>query len=408
MSLYGTMRTGVSGMNAQANRLSTVADNIANANTTGYKKASTQFSSLILPTTGGAYNSGGVNTDVRYSISSQGTFTYTTSPTDLAINGKGFFIVQGSDGVEYMTRAGAFTPMSDGSLQNSSGFKLMGYPYSSTEDPTIVINGFAGLEEINLAAGELNVKASESGYLHVNLPSNAEDPFSKTTSLVAYDSLGNTRKLDFKYSTTGTPNEWSLEVSYTDPVSGTVTPLLAATTLTFDTDGKLVSPTDITLAGPTTIGGGVLNPLEISIGGTSGGSTQLAADFAAKGDIDGIGPSGVAGYEISDDGIVYLKYENGDLAPKYRIAMANVQSPDNLKPLPGNVYAQSSDSGVVVMGYAGNGGYGTIISGALEDSNVDIAEELTSMIESQRNYTANSKVFQTGSELMEVLVNLKR
>ena len=408
MSLYGTMRTGVSGMNAQANRLSTVADNIANANTTGYKKAGTQFSSLILPTTGGAYNSGGVNTDVRYSISSQGTFTYTTSATDLAINGKGFFIVQGSDGVEYMTRAGAFTPMNDGTLKNSSGFTLMGYPYSSTEDPTIVINGFAGLEQINLASGELNVKASEKGYLHTNLPSNAEDPFSKTTSLVAYDSLGNTRKLDFKYSTTGTPNEWSLEVSYTDPDSGTVTPLLAATTLTFDTNGKLVSPTDITLAGPTTIGGGVLNPLEISIGGATGGSTQLAADFAAKGDIDGIGPSGVAGYEISDDGIVYLKYENGDLAPKYRIAMANVQSPDNLKPLPGNVYSQSSDSGVVVMGYAGNGGYGTIISGALEDSNVDIAEELTSMIESQRNYTANSKVFQTGSELMEVLVNLKR
>jgi len=407
MSLYGTMRTGVSGMNAQANRLSTVADNIANANTTGYKKASTQFSSLILPSTGGAYNSGGVNTDVRYSISSQGTFSYTTSATDLAINGRGFFIVQGSDGVEYMTRAGAFTPMSDGTLKNSSGFTLMGYPYSSTEDPTIVINGFAGLEQINLASGELNVKASEKGYLHVNLPSNAEDPYTKSTSLVAYDSLGNTRKLDFTYSTTGTPNEWSLEVNYTDPVSGVVTPLLGATTLTFDTDGKLVSPTDLTLAGAT-LGGGVLNPLEISIGGATGGSTQLAADFGAKGDIDGVGPRGVAGYEISDDGIVYLKYENGDLAPKYRIAMANVQSPDNLKPLPGNVYSQSNDSGVVVMGYAGNGGYGTIISGALEDSNVDIAEELTSMIESQRNYTANSKVFQTGSELMEVLVNLKR
>jgi flagellar hook protein FlgE len=88
--------------------------------------------------------------------------------------------------------------------------------------------------------------------------------------------------------------------------------------------------------------------------------------------------------------------------------MASVQSPDNLKPLPGNVYSQSNDSGVVVMGYAGTNGYGSIISGALEDSNVDIAEELTSMIESQRNYTANSKVFQTGSELMETLVNLKR
>ena len=423
MSLYGTMRTGVSGMNAQANRLSTVADNIANANTTGYKKASTQFSSLILPSTGGAYNSGGVNTDVRYSISAQGTFTYTTSATDLAINGKGFFIVQGSDGVEYMTRAGAFTPMSDGTLQNSSGFTLMGYPYSSTEDPTIVINGFAGLEQINLASGELNVKASESGYLHTNLPSNEDVGFTKSTSLVAYDSLGNTRKLDFTYTKVDTAtNEWTVAVTYTDPDTGdiydmsavppaTVASAAAATqtTLNFDADGKLdpSSPTEL-IINELAISGGVLKDMKISIGGEGGGSTQLAADFAAKGDIDGIGPSGVAGYEISDDGIVYLKYENGDLAPKYRIAMANVQSPDNLKPLPGNVYAQSSDSGVVVMGYAGNGGYGTIISGALEDSNVDIAEELTSMIESQRNYTANSKVFQTGSELMEVLVNLKR
>ena len=418
MSLYGTMRTGVSGMNAQANRLSTVADNIANANTTGYKKASTQFSSLILPTTGGAYNSGGVTTDVRYSISTQGTFTYTNSSTDLAINGKGFFIVQGPDGQESMPRAGAFTPMSDGTLKNSAGFTLMGYPYSSTEDPTIVINGFAGLEEINLASGELSVKASEEGYLHVNLPSNEEHPYSKATSLIAYDSLGNTRKLDFTCSTTATPGEWELSVTYTDANGdiydmlgggATVASLAAATKepLTFDTAGKLVTPTDINTSG-LTIGGGVLNPLAISIGGATGGSTQLAASFAAKGDIDGIGPSGVTGYEISDDGIVFLKYENGDMAPKYRIAMANVQSPDNLPPLAGNVYAQSPDSGVVVMGYAGNGGYGTIISGALEDSNVDIAEELTSMIESQRNYTANSKVFQTGSELMEVLVNLKR
>ncbi|WP_313194383.1 flagellar hook protein FlgE [Shinella zoogloeoides] len=413
MSLYGTMRTGVSGMNAQANRLSTVADNIANANTTGYKKASTQFSSLILPTTGGAYNSGGVTTDVRNSISAQGTFTYTTSATDLAINGKGFFIVTGSDGVEYLTRAGAFTVMNDGTLRNSAGFTLMGYEYSSTEDPTIVINGFAGLTEINLASGDLSVKASESGYLNVNLPANEEDGYSKATSLVAYDSLGNTRKLDFTYTkvgvTAGPPptTQWDLRVSYTDPETDTETELLAPTTLTFGSDGKLQTPESIT-TDAMTIGGAELNALEISIGGNAKGTTQLAAAFAASGDIDGIGPSGVSGYEISDDGIVYLKYENGDMAPKYRIAMANVQSPDNLKPLPGNVYSQSSDSGVIVMGYAGNGGFGTILSGALEDSNVDIGEELTAMIESQRNYTANSKVFQTGSELMEVLVNLKR
>ena len=145
MSLSGMMRTGASGMNAQASRLGTVADNIANSNTTGYKKASTQFESLILPTGGGAYNSGGVIPHTRYSISEAGTYTNTSSVTDLAIKGEGFFIVQGTDGVEYLTRAGAFTVQSDGTLVNTAGFTLMGYPYSTTADPTIVINGFAGL-----------------------------------------------------------------------------------------------------------------------------------------------------------------------------------------------------------------------------------------------------------------------
>ncbi|RFZ88936.1 flagellar hook protein FlgE [Shinella sp. WSJ-2] len=399
MSLYGTMRTGVSGMNAQANRLSTVADNIANANTTGYKKASTQFSSLILPTTGGAYNSGGVTTDVRYSIASQGTFTYTTSSTDLAINGKGFFIVKGSDGQEYMTRAGAFTPMDDGTLQNSAGFTLMGYQYSSTEDPTIVVNGFDGLEEINLSSGELSATGSTEGALDVNLPSNAADGYEKKTSLKAYDSQGNSRLIEFTY-TKVSDNNWTVEAVYDG------TSIAGPIAMTFGTDGKLLTPSPATITtSALATGGANLASLEISIGG----STQLASDFdVSNGKIDGNAASKVTGYEISDDGVLSLKYSNGELTPKYRIAMASVQSPDNLKPLPGNVYSQSNDSGVVVMGYAGTNGYGSIISGALEDSNVDIAEELTSMIESQRNYTANSKVFQTGSELMETLVNLKR
>jgi flagellar hook-basal body protein len=520
------MRTGVSGMNAQANRLSTVADNIANANTTGYKKASTQFSSLILPTTGGAYNSGGVTTDVRYSISAQGTFTYTTSPTDLAINGKGFFIVQGSDGVDYLSRSGAFTVMDDGTLRNSAGFTLMGYEYSSTEDPTIVINGFAGLSEINLAQQALSVSGSTSGVLDANLPSNADIGYSKSTSLTAFDSLGNTRLLDFRYTKVA-DNTWEVDVSYagtpltgipavpssTAVVSGNLdasapvgttyptlstfydqngvlhalncdyvmtadgweftvsyageelysdqlhadefdaagdyidpedfflpqldlgggvligpvtisqvglTSLPGTSTiyqifngspaipnpieLQFDTAGKLITPMSLSLFGLTD-SGAELAPMDIDISGT----TQLATEFSvSNGKVDGNGASQIVGYEINDQGIVFLKYDSGVLSAKYRIAMANVQSPDNLKPLAGNVYSQSSDSGVIVMGYAGNGGFGTILSGALEDSNVDIAEELTSMIEAQRNYTANSKVFQTGSELMEVLVNLKR
>ncbi len=402
MSLYGTMRTGVSGMNAQANRLSTVADNIANSSTVGYKKASTQFSSMILPSSNGSYNSGGVNTTVRYSINDQGSFTYTTSSTDLAINGEGFFIVSGADGSNYLTRAGNFEVQPDGSLMNAAGFTLMGYPYSSTTDPTIVINGFDGLQQINVQAGGMSSTPSTTGVVSGNLPSGEAAGYTKSSSLVAYDSQGNSRLLDLTY-TKNADNQWSLAVSYKDDV-GTVHPL-GSYALEFDANGKLTVPAGGTIStADLTIAGAELNGLDIDISDMS----QLGAAYSIEGNINGQAASAVDKVEISEDGVVSILYKNGQSMPAYRIAMANVQSPNNLTPREGNVYSQSNDSGVIVMGYAGNSGYGSILSGALEDSNVDIAEELTSMIESQRNYTANSKVFQTGSELLETLVNLKR
>ncbi len=402
MSLYGTMRTGVSGMNAQSNRLSTVADNIANSSTVGYKKASVQFSSMILPTTNGAYNSGGVNTDVRYSISSQGTFSYTTSETDLAINGDGFFIVKGDDGTPYMTRAGSFVLQDDGTLKNTAGYTLQGYEYDSTADPTIVVNGFDGLEDVDLSGSGISAVASTTGTLNVNLPNGAEDGFVQTTSLKVFDSQGSSRLIQFTY-TKVTDNEWTVEA--TGP--GVPATVLGVTSLFFTTDGQLdtaLSPTPLTLQ-TFDIDGAVVPDITLEIGDT----TQLASAFSVEeGKVNGNAASKVKGYEIDDKGVVSIAYENGDLVPKFRVALASVQSPDNLNPVAGNMYTQSNDSGVVILGYAGSSGFGTILSGALEDSNVDVAEELTAMIESQRNYTANSKVFQTGSELMEVLVNLKR
>jgi fagellar hook-basal body proteins len=407
MSLYGTMRTGVSGMNAQANRLGTVGENIANSSTVGYKKADIQFSSMILPSTAGAYNSGGVNSIVRYSISDQGTFSYTTSKTDLAINGEGFFIVQGEDGTNYMTRAGSFVPMSDGTLQNAAGYTLMGYEYSSTEDPTIVVNGFDGLSPINLAAAGIEAKASTSGLLLVNVPADVTVGYSKPTSVVTVDSQGTTRLISFTYTKTGdNPDTWTVEASYDN--NGTPITVLAPTTLEFDANGQLVAPVPATLTTtPLTtadLDGAELPVIEIDITGT----TQLDAEFSVDADIDGNQAATVKGYEVSADGIVSVLYTNGKLVPRFRVALATVQSPDNLNPVAGNLYTQSNTSGVVVLGYAQNSGFGSILSGALEDSNVDIAEELTAMIEAQRSYTANSKVFQTGSELLEVLVNLKR
>jgi flagellar hook protein FlgE len=138
-------------------------------------------------------------------------------------------------------------------------------------------------------------------------------------------------------------------------------------------------------------------------------SSQLATDYTVlSAAVDGNAPSAVDHVEIADDGFVYAVFGNGERIAAYRIPLANVPSPDNLEPLAGNVFALSSKSGDLQIGFAGSNGSGTIVSGALEQSTVDLASELTAMIESERNYTANSKVFQTGAELMDVLVNLKR
>ena len=413
------MRTGVSGMNAQANRLSTVADNIANSSTNGYKKASTEFSSLILPSVSGQYNSGGVTTTVRYSISDEGPLEFTTSKTDLALKGSGFFIVTDTSGTPFLTRAGSFTKDANGNLVNAAGFTLMGYDYKSGV-PAPVVNGFDGLVPVNVAWGSLQATPSTTGVFTANLdassdivaPANlpstnsATAEFTNKSSLVAYDNLGKEVLLDFYYTKTAA-NTWEVTVYDRSTASPTTSfpyssPALATTTLNFDpTTGQLtgLSAKDITLTVP---GGASLN-VDLSA------MTQLNYKFTVQNaDVNGNAPSAIDRVEISEDGTVYAQYENGRLDPLFRIALANVQSPDKLRPVAGNVYSQGVESGVITTGFAGSGQFGSIVSGALESSNVDIAEELTNMIESQRSYTANSKVFQTGSDLMDVLVNLKR
>lgn len=419
MSLYGMMRTGVSGMNAQANRLSTVADNIANSGTTGYKRSSTEFSSLIIPQTAGNYTSGGVTTTVRTSISQQGDLKYTTSGSDLAINGDGFFVVQNSSGTPYLTRAGSFVPDGEGNLINAAGFYLMGYSFDAGP-PAATANGFGGLERVSIAQEELLAVPSTQGLFVANLPVGAADvplaqrpsqnaanaTATQKTSLVVYDNLGSEVMLDIHYTKIG-PNSWEIAVfNQAGAAPGAPFPyaagsLLSTTTLTFNgTTGALTAPAaGVNIAVPN---GGTFN-LDVS------GLTQLGMEYTElRVEANGNAPSGIESIEIGSDGTMYAQYENGSFRELYRIPLANVQSPDMLTALPGNVYTPSADSGDLQMGFPGSGGLGAMISGALENSNVDIAEELTNMIESQRSYTANSKVFQTGADLMDILVNLKR
>ncbi|RJG44081.1 MULTISPECIES: flagellar hook protein FlgE [unclassified Mesorhizobium] len=421
MSLYGMMRTGVSGMNAQANRLSTVADNIANSSTTGYKRASTEFSSLIIPSTTGNYTSGGVTTTVRNSISQQGDMKYTTSGSDLAINGNGFFVVQGAGGSPVLTRAGSFVPNAQGQLVNAAGFQLMGYSYENGI-PSAVANGLGGLVPVTINQTDLVAIPSTTGIFTANLPLDAEivDPadlpsanaatakYSAKSSLVTYNSLGSEVLLDVYYTKTA-DNTWEVAIyKQSDAAADTSFPytgdeLVGTQTLEFDpANGKLTTtPLDVTV----TIPGPPTQDIKIDLSKM----TQLDKSYTVvSAEADGAPPASIEGVQISDDGTVYAKYENGALKPIFRIPIATVQSPDMMQVLPGNVFSPTADSGVVQMGFANESGRGKVVSGALEGSNVDIAQELTDMIESQRSYTANSKVFQTGADLMDILVNLKR
>lgn len=399
MGLYGMMRTGVSGMAAQANRLATVADNIANSNTTGYKRAYTEFSSLIIPGTQGNYNSGGVKTSVRYAISQQGPLQFTASSNDLAINGDGFFVVKDASGSPFLARAGTFVPDGQGRLVNAAGFYLTGYNYDNG-NPAVVANGFDGLEIISIADSELSAEASEEGVFSANLPADAEIGDEHKSSLVVYDSLGRKQIVDLIFTKTATDNEWDLDILDED---GTSILTAAPGPLQFDaTTGRLTAAFTVEIDIPGTAPAQIV---EFDLGGMS----QFATGYnVSTSFVNGSAPSQIQEVKISGDGIVSALYKNGSEKPLFRIPLAAVQSPDQLAVLPGNVYTQSPQSGDIKIGFPESGQFGSIVSGALEGSNVDIAAELTNMIESQRNYTANSKIFQTGSDLLDVLVNLKR
>lgn len=422
-------------MAAQSNRISSVADNIANSNTAGYKRSAIEFSTLVLSQGGDDYQSGSVKSNTQYYITQQGAIASTTRWSNVGIEGDGFFMVQDAGGQTFLTRAGSFVPTtSDGYLQNAGGLRLMGYSLANGATPPLVINGTAGLEPIQLSALALQSSPSTQGAFRANLPVNAgasgaatpvvtgtglpsanqaaATPTKGPTSLVVYDNLGNSVTLDV-YVTRATntapaADTWEVTVfnaaqrtpGGTFPYGTAGSAPLATTNVTFDASGNLLSTSAQSLTVP--VPNGASMSLDLST------LSAKAAPYDPDAEVNGNAPSQVIGYDISEDGTLSAVYENGSRVETFRIPLATVPSPDKLAPQAGNTFLTTQESGDFKMGFASEGGRGTIQGYALEQSNVDLANELTTMIESQRNYTANSKVFQTSAELMDVLVNLQR
>jgi flagellar hook protein FlgE len=409
MGLYDAMNASVTGMNSQSNYLSNIGQNISNASTVGYKQADTEFSTLVDQAAVGQTSAGGVYTTTRIDVSAQGTLESTSSPTDLAVSGNGYFVVSNSSngsGQNYLTRSGSFVTDSSGNLYNAAGYYLMGYAYSSTGSlPAMSSNSLTGMTTVTVPTGVLPAVPTTTGTFTANLDSTAatgagavsDTNYTSQTSITMYDSQGATENVNVYFLKTAA-NTWSA-AAY---VGGS---LLAGSTtaLAFNTSGALSGTTTMSFSLANVNGSGSNNvTLDLS------GMTQYSSAFAVStSTVNGHASSNISSVSISSDGTLSYQLADGTSVAAYKIPLASVASPDNMLPVTGNVFSPTLMSGNANVGVAGTGLLGSIKSSELEKSTVDVATELTNMIVAQRNYQANSKMFSTGAQCMDTLVNMQ-
>ena len=398
------LNTSVSGMSADSNWLSSISQNVANANTTGYKSLETDFSALVDQVSTGAADGAGVQSRTMSLNSLQGSIATSQTATNLAVQGSGYFVVSNAAGATYLTRDGSFVPDASGNLVNSEGYYLLAskIPSGSSAAP----NSLSSLQKVNVDSAGLTAVATTTAALSANLPSTATPtafvaPTSTTaatsteqTSLVVYDNLGGADTINLYFTKTGSAGDGAWEV---DAYDGTTA--LASQTLAFSaTTGALTSGSPLKFTAPN----GQTVSLDLSQ------MTQFASGFSvSSATANGSAPSSLSGVSIGADGTLSYNYSNGASVAAYDIPLANVASPDNLSSVSGNAYTTTAASGPIFLGSPNSGGFGAIESSALESSTVDLATELTSMIQAQSAYEANSKVFQTGATILDVLNNLK-
>jgi flagellar hook protein FlgE len=407
--------TSVSGMLANTNWLTTIAQNVANANTTGYKNVETQFSALVDTSQNFSSQYAGVTTNTVALNSLQGQIQATSTTTDLAVQGAGYFIVGDSTGDIYLTRDGSFVPNSSGYLVNSAGYYLLGSP---TSQSGVALNSLSGLQRVNVAdAGDTSIPSTQAT-LVANLPStstaitdvddlpsvnSSSSTYTAETSLVAYDDLGDAHTINFYFANEG-DDKWEVDAfNAADASANGGFPYssgpLTTQTLSFNpTTGALSSGSPVTL----TVPGGQTLSVDLSQ------TTQLASNFAVStATINGNAPGTLTSVSVSQNGTLSFNYGNGSITAVYTIPLAKVAAPDNLNAVAGDAFQTNYASGAPQVGVAGTAGFGNINSSSLEASTVDLATELTDMVQAQSSYEANSKVFQAGAKILDVLNNIQ-
>jgi flagellar hook protein FlgE len=433
----GSFSAGLSGLNAFSSWLGVIGNNLANMNTIGYKSSGVSFQDLVSQTMSGSGNNPtqvglGVALGQISPIFSQGAIESTRESTNAAIQGGGFFVVNGSAGESY-TRAGNFSFDSNGVLVTTDGSRVQGW--TATDPVTGAILATGPTSDITVTPGALRAPVATTQFSTLsNLNSGAAVGNTFTTSVQMYDSLGQSHVMSVTYTKAATVSpaaaNWSVrvEVPGADVTGGTVgTPFsVLAGSLSFDATGRMSSftPTspatgggtgatmaDVAFATPIWRNGAAASSLSWDIVNAAG--TPSITGYAAASATSSISQNGGAAgmldnVSIAADGTIYASFGSGQSVAVGQLALANFNNPKGLMKQGSNLYSASQAAGIASVGTAGTGGRGSLIGSAIEGSNVDIAQEFTSMILAQRGYQANSKSITVSDELLQETLNLKR
>jgi flagellar hook protein FlgE len=419
-----SFQQGLSGLNAASKSLDIIGNNIANANTYGAKSSRAEFGDMYAAAlgAGGTSNIGiGVNLQAVTQQFTQGNITTTANSLDLAINGQGFFEVS-NGGQTLYSRNGQFQVNKDGFIVNNQGGQLLGYP---ADDQGVIQPGLAVPPQLPTAGidprstTEIEMEFNVDSGSAVTLPATAPQldvtdatTYNNATSLVVYDARGENVALTY-YFQKAAADTWNVYVTANGSsvaVDGAGDPA-PVTTMTFPSNGgsPLVPAGPITLDIPATVNAAGADTLAIpGIQLDLSGASQNAGNFGVT-DLtqDGYAPGQLAGLSIEKDGIVMATYSNGQSKPAGQIELSTFRNAQGLKPLGGNLWSRTYESGEPIVGTPGQGNLGVLQSGALEESNVDMTAELVNMITAQRYYQANAQTIKTQDQVMQTLVNLR-
>jgi len=419
-----SFQQGLSGLNASSKNLDVIGHNIANSNTTGFKASRAEFAEMVATAIGGG-GGGGKNAGIGVEVAAvaqqfnQGNLNVTGNNLDVAINGNGFFTLQQSDGSRAYTRAGNFKLDDTGNVVTNNGAQVMGYAI----DPATGLRTSSNIVPLHFpTSAPIPAKQTTSITAGFNLDARAElaagnptatPPIAATprstygTSLNVYDSQGVAKPVNLYFEKTGA-NTWAVY----DSLDTTATSL---GNITFDNNGKIVGPA---ATAPAT---GFQMPLSISPTPPNPNGlpnyavtlkldevTQFGQKFAVS-DLsqDGYTSGMLTGINIEDNGMVMARYSNGVTRAEGQVALASFRNTQGLMAVGSNNWVETFESGQPVTGTPTDGNFGSLRSGALEESNVDLTAELVNMMTAQRAYQANAQTIKTQDQVMSTLVNLR-